>query len=111
MAAIQTTKLTKRYKDLVAVDELDLTVEEGELFSLLGVNGAGKTTTVKMLSTLVRPTSGEATVLGFSIGSILGTLFSRCCRNGRKHTSSPFSPSCQDGPIPGRSICRRPWIL
>ena len=68
MAAIQTTKLTKRYKDLVAVDELDLSVEEGELFSLLGVNGAGKTTTVKMLSTLVRPTSGEATVLGFSLG-------------------------------------------
>lgn len=68
MAAIQTTKLTKKYKDLVAVDELDLTVEEGELFSLLGVNGAGKTTTVKMLSTLVRPTSGEATVLGFSLG-------------------------------------------
>ena len=68
MAAIQTTKLTKRYKDLVAVDALDLTVEEGELFSLLGVNGAGKTTTVKMLSTLVRPTSGEATVLGFSLG-------------------------------------------
>ena len=68
MAAIQTTKLTKRYKDLVAVDALDLSVEEGELFSLLGVNGAGKTTTVKMLSTLVRPTSGEATVLGFALG-------------------------------------------
>ena len=68
MSAIKTTKLTKTYKDLVAVDALNLTVEEGELFSLLGVNGAGKTTTVKMLSTLVKPTSGEATVLGYTLG-------------------------------------------
>ena len=68
MAAIQTKKLTKSYKDLVAVDELDLVIEEGELFSLLGVNGAGKTTTVKMLSTLARPTSGEATVFGYTLG-------------------------------------------
>ncbi|MBP5429069.1 MAG: ABC transporter ATP-binding protein [Clostridia bacterium] len=68
MAAIRTTNLTKSYKDLVAVDNLNLTVEEGELFSLLGVNGAGKTTTVKMLSTLVKPTSGEATVCGFALG-------------------------------------------
>ncbi len=68
MAAIQTKKLTKSYKDLVAVDELDLVIEEGELFSLLGVNGAGKTTTVKMLSTLVKPTSGEATVFGYTLG-------------------------------------------
>ena len=68
MAAIQTKNLTKRYKDLVAVDGLDLTVEEGELFSLLGVNGAGKTTTVKMLSTLVKPSAGEATILGCALG-------------------------------------------
>ena len=68
MAAIETKKLTKNYKDLVAVDGLDLSIEEGELFSLLGVNGAGKTTTVKMLSTLVKPTSGEATVLGYTLG-------------------------------------------
>ena len=68
MAAIQTTNLTKKYKDLTAVDALNLTIEKGELFSLLGVNGAGKTTTVKMLSTLVKPTSGEATVLGYTLG-------------------------------------------
>ena len=68
MTAIQTKNLTKRYKDLFAVDGLNLSVEEGELFSLLGVNGAGKTTTVKMLSTLVRPTSGEATVCGYTLG-------------------------------------------
>ena len=68
MSAIKTTKLTKTYKDLVAVNELDLEIEEGELFALLGVNGAGKTTTVKMLSTLARPTSGEATIFGYTLG-------------------------------------------
>lgn len=67
MDAIQTKRLTKRYKDLTAVDSLDLTVREGELFSLLGVNGAGKTTTIKMLSCLTRPTDGDAELLGNSI--------------------------------------------
>lgn len=67
MDAIKTDKLTKKYKDLTAVDSLDLCVEQGELFSLLGVNGAGKTTTVKMLSCLSRPTSGEAYLNGKSI--------------------------------------------
>ena len=50
MFAIKTEGLTKEYKDVVAVDNLNLEVFEGELFSLLGVNGAGKTTTIKMLS-------------------------------------------------------------
>ena len=67
MEAIKTVKLTKKYKDLTAVDSLDLCVEQGELFSLPGVNGAGKTTTVKMLSCLSRPTSGEAYLNGKSI--------------------------------------------
>lgn len=67
MEAIKTVKLKKKYKDLIAVNALDLTVEQGELFSLLGVNGAGKTTTVKMLSCLSRPTSGEAYLNGKSI--------------------------------------------
>lgn len=67
MEAIRINGLTKRYKDLVAVDNLSLTIEEGELFSLLGVNGAGKTTTIKMLSCLTLPDSGDATVLGDSI--------------------------------------------
>lgn len=52
MEAIKTNKLTKKYKDLVAVDNLDLTIHQGELFSLLGVNGAGKTTVIKMLTCL-----------------------------------------------------------
>ena len=50
--AIKTTGLTKKYKEITAVDDLNLEIRNGELFSLLGVNGAGKTTTIKMLSTL-----------------------------------------------------------
>lgn len=64
MNAIETRKLTKRYKNKTAVSELNLTIAEGELFALLGVNGAGKTTTVRMLSCLSKPTSGECFVCG-----------------------------------------------
>ena len=67
MEAIKTIDLTKRYKDVVAVDKLCLQIIEGELFSLLGVNGAGKTTAIKMLSCLTKPTSGDAYVGGKSI--------------------------------------------
>jgi len=67
MEAIQTVGLTKRYKDVVAVDDLNLCVHKGELLSLLGVNGAGKTTTIKMLSCLTQPTAGDAFVGGKSI--------------------------------------------
>lgn len=67
MYAIQIDGLTKRYRDVVAVDRLSLSVERGEIFSLLGVNGAGKTTTIKMLSCLTKPTEGDAYLLGKSI--------------------------------------------
>ena len=67
MTAIRIDNLTKRYKDLTAVDDLSLTVEKGELFSLLGVNGAGKTTTITMLSCLTQPTGGDAFLGGKSI--------------------------------------------
>ncbi len=67
MKAIQIDNLTKCYKDVVAVDGLNLSVEQGELFSLLGINGAGKTTTMKMLSCLIKPTSGDACLMGKSI--------------------------------------------
>ena len=67
MSAIEIKELTKRYKDLTAVDRLSLTIGEGELFSLLGVNGAGKTTTIKMLSCLTRPSGGDALLNGRSI--------------------------------------------
>lgn len=67
MDAIRIECLTKRYKDVLAVDALSLSVAEGELVSLLGVNGAGKTTTIKMLSCLTEPTDGDAYLSGKSI--------------------------------------------
>ena len=67
MQAIKTTALTKRYRDITAVDRLDLEIEAGALFSLLGVNGAGKTTAIKMLTGLTRPTAGDALIGGHSI--------------------------------------------
>lgn len=74
MAAIITEKLTKKYKDITAVDNLDLTVGEGELFALLGVNGAGKTTTIKMLTCLTKPNGGNAFVNGSSIVTDAGRV-------------------------------------
>ena len=67
MSAIKTIGLRKEYGELAAVDNLNLSVEEGELFALLGVNGAGKTTVIKLLSGLIKPTSGDAVLLGNSI--------------------------------------------
>lgn len=67
MQAIKTNNLVKKYKDLTAVDHLQLEIQQGELFSLLGVNGAGKTTTIKMLTCLAKPSGGDALVGGFSI--------------------------------------------
>ena len=67
MNAIENIQLTKKYKDLTAVDQLDLKIQKGDLFALLGVNGAGKTTTIKMLTCLTKPTGGDAIILGSSI--------------------------------------------
>ena len=67
MYAIKIKNLCKKYKDVVAVDNLCLNIDSGELFSLLGVNGAGKTTTIKMLCGLTAPTSGDALLNGNSI--------------------------------------------
>ena len=67
MEAIKTVNLTKKYKNFIAVDKLNLQIGQGELFSLLGLNGSGKTTTIKMLSCLTKPTSGDAFVGGNSI--------------------------------------------
>lgn len=69
MFEIEAKGLTKKYRDVTAVDSLDLAVERGELFSLLGLNGAGKTTTIKMLSCLTAPSSGDALVHGYSVVS------------------------------------------
>jgi ABC-2 type transport system ATP-binding protein len=68
MAVIETVNLTKIYGgNRKAVDELNIQIEEGEVFGLLGPNGAGKTTTIKMLATLLEPTSGKATVNGYDV--------------------------------------------
>ena len=67
MDAIRTEALTKKYKDVVAVDSLSLNVKKGEIFSLLGMNGAGKTTTIKMLTCLTQPTDGDAFLNGKSV--------------------------------------------
>ena len=67
MQAIKVSNLRKQYKNITAVDGLNLEIAPGELFSLLGVNGAGKTTAIKMLSCLTRPTGGDALVGGYSI--------------------------------------------
>ncbi|QCS44131.1 ABC transporter ATP-binding protein [Natrinema versiforme] len=65
MSAIEISGLTKEYGDLTAVDDLDLTVADGEVFGFLGPNGAGKSTTINMLLDFTRPTAGSATVLGY----------------------------------------------
>ena len=62
---IEAIDLTKKYGEKVAVDNLNLKINDGELFSLLGVNGAGKTTTIKMMTTLIKPTSGMVKVMGY----------------------------------------------
>ena len=67
MKAITITNLTKAYKNRIAVDALNLSIDQGEFFALLGQNGAGKTTTIKMLCCLLAPTSGDACLLGDSI--------------------------------------------
>jgi len=67
MMGVKIMELVKQYKNITAVDRLHLSIEKGELFSLLGVNGAGKTTTIKVLTGLTKPTSGDAFVGGYSI--------------------------------------------
>ncbi len=67
MIGIQTKNLHKKYGSKIAVDSLNLAINQGQIFALLGVNGAGKTTTIKMLSCLTIPTSGDATIMGYSI--------------------------------------------
>jgi ABC-2 type transport system ATP-binding protein len=67
MYSIETKNLTKKYKDKLAVNNLNLDIKKGELFSLLGVNGAGKTTTIKMLSGLILPTNGEIVINGMNM--------------------------------------------
>jgi ABC-2 type transport system ATP-binding protein len=72
--AIETMKLSRRFGDLIAVDGIDLRIRYGEIFGLLGPNGAGKTTVIKMLTTLLLPTAGAATVAGFDVARSPGRV-------------------------------------
>ena len=67
MQAIRTENLTKRFGDLTAVDSLTLEVAEGEIFGLVGPDGAGKTTTMRLLTSIMEPSSGEAWIAGYHI--------------------------------------------
>lgn len=67
MIEIDIKDLTKKYKDVVAVDNLNIQIKKGEIFSLLGTNGAGKTTTIKILSTLLLPSNGEVKINNFDL--------------------------------------------
>src|SRR5215212_5731796 len=84
--AVVTENLTKRYGSRAAVDGLSLTVHRGEVFGFLGPNGAGKTTTLRMLTGLVRPTSGSA-------HSSRGPASIRTCPAGTTYGSSPGTPA------------------
>lgn len=68
MPMIETINLTKRYADLVALDNLNLSIDEGDCFGFIGPNGAGKTTTIKILATLLKPSSGQAQIAGLTVG-------------------------------------------
>ena len=68
MRMIETINLTKRYGELVALDSLNLTIDEGDCFGFIGPNGAGKTTTIKILATLLKPSSGQAQIAGLTVG-------------------------------------------
>ena len=79
--AIDLNKLTKRFGDFTAIDNLTLTVKRGEIFGLLGPNGSGKTTTINMISGLSKPTSGVIRVLGYDIlqdAKAVHAIFSYC---------------------------------
>ena len=94
MDAIRVENLVKSFDGFTAVDSISFTVGEGELFGLLGPNGAGKTTTINMLSTLLRPTSGSATVAGFDV--------TRDRDNVRKSIGVVFQEPALDGKLTGR---------
>ncbi len=96
--AIETRGLTRRFADVLAVDGLDLSIARGSVFGLLGPNGAGKSTIVKMLTTLLPPTSGSATVAGFDI-----VLRSRAVRSRIGYVPQALSA---DGALTGRENLR-----
>jgi ABC-2 type transport system ATP-binding protein len=75
--AVSTSGLTKRYGNVLAVDEVDLRVERGEIYGFLGLNGAGKTTTIRLLLGMVRPSAGRAQLFGVTVGPDTNSLWRR----------------------------------
>lgn len=89
MKAIETVGLTKKFREKTAVNGLNLSIEQGELYALLGVNGAGKTTTIKMLSGLLVPTSGEAKILGYNLRDSLPEIKARIAVSPQETAVAP----------------------
>lgn len=89
MKAIETVGLTKKFREKTAVNGLNLSVAQGELYALLGVNGAGKTTTIKMLSGLLTPTSGEAKILGYNLRDSLPEIKARIAVSPQETAVAP----------------------
>lgn len=100
MTILDINKLTKKYGDFTAVDEISFKVEKGELLGFLGVNGAGKSTTINMLSTLLTPDSGTAEVCGFTLG--------KNDNNIRRKIGVVYQQNCLDGILTVKEnlICR-----
>jgi ABC-2 type transport system ATP-binding protein len=101
--AVEVHGLTKRYGDLVAVDAVDFSVGQGEVFAFLGPNGAGKSTTIKMLCTLAHPTSGHATVAGFDVGTN--------ARSVRRHIGLVFQEQTLDDQLTAEENLRFHAVL
>jgi predicted ATPase with chaperone activity len=115
---LQTHDLTRRFGSLVAVDRLNISVAAGELFGLLGANGAGKTVTMKMLTTLLPPSSGNATVAGFDlvhhagdVRRMIGYVPDRGSRRGGRWSTPRRMPSRPQGSPPrSRPFIAAPFI-
>jgi len=101
--AIRTESLVRRFGDFTAVDGVDLAISRGEIYGFLGPNGAGKSTTVRMLCTLLAPTSGAATVAGYDVGSQPGDV--------RLHIGVALQDAALDPKQTGRELLRLQGLL
>jgi ABC-2 type transport system ATP-binding protein len=102
-AAISTRDLVREFGDFTAVDRVDLDISRGEIYGFLGPNGAGKSTTVRMLCTLLAPTSGRATVAGYDVGSQPGDV--------RLHIGVALQDAALDPKQTGRELLRLQGLL
>jgi len=101
--AIRTESLVRRFGEFMAVDKVDLEIRKGEMYGFLGPNGAGKSTTVRMLCTLMAPTSGRATVAGYDIASQPGDV--------RLHIGVALQDAALDPKQTGRELLRLQGLL